>query len=72
VAEAVLPGDLIAGDVITLAEEDCELVVRAVRLGQGGFLLTVSDLKSSPPAAESVITVTAATPVFLHGKAAGI
>ncbi len=39
-ADAVFPGDLSAGEVIALPGEGGELVVRAVRLGHGSFLLT--------------------------------
>lgn len=38
----VLPGDLEAGDLIVLADRQDELIVIAVRLGHGGFLLTVT------------------------------
>jgi hypothetical protein len=69
-ADAVLPGDLSAGDVIAVPAEGGQVVVRAVRLGHGGFLLTVSALESPSPAAEWIITLTAATRVFRHGKAA--
>jgi hypothetical protein len=64
-------GDLSAGDVIALPGEDGELVVvRAVRLGHGGFLLTVSALKSPSPAPERIITLAARTRVLRHGKGA--
>ncbi len=70
-AEAILPGDLSAGDLIALSGQDDELVVRAIRLGRGGFLVTVSDLKSPSPGTERIITLTAGTRVFRHGTAAG-
>jgi hypothetical protein len=38
----VLPGDLEAGDLIVLADRQDELIVVAVRLGHGSFLLTVT------------------------------
>ena len=40
--DVVLPGDLEAGDLIVLADRQDELIVVAVRLGHGGFLLTVT------------------------------
>jgi hypothetical protein len=58
--------------VIALPGEGREFVVRAVRLGQGGFLLTVSDLESPSPGAEWIITVTAGMRVFRHGNSAGL
>lgn len=63
-ADAVFPGDLSAGDVIAQPGEGGELVVRAVRLGHGSFLLTVSALESPSPAAEWITTVTAAMRVL--------
>jgi hypothetical protein len=68
VADSVLPGDLNAGDVIALPDEDVDLVVEAVRLGQGGFLLTVSALNAAEPAATRIVTLTAATPVSRRGR----
>ena len=67
-ADSVLPGDLNAGDVIALPDEDVDLVVEAVRLGQGGFLLTVSALNAAEPAATRIVTLTAATPVSRRGR----
>jgi hypothetical protein len=46
VLDSVLPGDLNSGDVITLPDSQQDLVVRAFRLGQGGFLLTVAPLSN--------------------------
>ena len=40
--DVVLPGELEAGDLIVLADRQDELIVVAVRLGHGGFLLTVT------------------------------
>jgi hypothetical protein len=68
VADTVLPGDLNAGDVIALPDEDVDLVIEAVRLGQGGFLLTVSALNPADSAATRVVTLTAATPVSRRGR----
>jgi hypothetical protein len=68
VADTVLPGDLNAGDVIALPDEDGDLVVEAVRLGQGGFLLTVSALNDAGSAATRVVTLTAVTRVSRRGR----
>ena len=61
VEDKVLPGDLDAGDVITLLEGGDELLVEAVRLGPGGFVLTVSPVDDNAPGAERLITLTATT-----------
>jgi hypothetical protein len=42
VPDVVLPGDLEAGDLIVLPNGQDQLIVVAVRLGHGGFLLTVT------------------------------
>ena len=41
VDEEVLPGDLDAGDVIMLSGAGHESLVKAVHMGQGGYILTV-------------------------------
>jgi hypothetical protein len=61
VEEEVLPGDLDVGDVIMLSGAGHELLVKAVRLGQGGFILTVTAIDNDTPGAEQFITPTAAT-----------
>jgi hypothetical protein len=61
VADTVFPGDLNPGDVIALPDVVGELIVKQVRLGRGGFLLTVSE--HSTPTADDVIVLTARTPV---------
>jgi hypothetical protein len=38
-----------------------EALVKAVRLGQGGFILTVTPIDDDTPGAEQLITLTAAT-----------
>ena len=54
--EEVLPGDLDAGEVIMLSGARHELLVKAVRLGQGGFILTVTPIDDDTPGAEQLIT----------------
>jgi hypothetical protein len=61
VEERVLPGDLDAGDVIMLPGAGHELLVKAVRLGQGGFILTVAPAGEDAAEAERLITLTAVT-----------
>ena len=59
--DKTLAGDLEAGDVIVLPGTKEEVLVRAVRLGQGGFVLTVSPVGDEAPAARRVVTFTAGT-----------
>jgi len=61
VEEEVLPGDLDAGDVIMLSGAWHELLVKAVRMGQGGYILTVTPIDDDTPGVEQLITLTATT-----------
>jgi hypothetical protein len=66
VEEEILPGDLDAGDIIKLPGSADELLVKAVRLGQGGFILTVSPTGGDASLAARVVTLTAA--VYLRRR----
>jgi hypothetical protein len=57
VDDVVLTGDLDAGDVIVLPGERQSVLVKKVRLGQGGFILTVA-----PPASTRTKPSAAPTP----------
>jgi hypothetical protein len=67
VEDRVLPGDLEAGDVIELADGG-QLLVQRVRLGQGGFVLTVSPADGDGSEGYRQITLTAATPLRKRGR----
>ena len=67
--DTVLPGDLDPGDVITVAGAEDELLVIAVRLGSGGFVLTVAPLRNRRPGAKRQLILTAGTPVRKRGRA---
>jgi hypothetical protein len=69
VPDTVLPGDLDPGDVIVVPDAADELLVIAVRLGSGGFVLTVAPLDSGRPGAERQLVLTAGTPVRKRGRA---
>ena len=70
-AETVLAGDQNAGDVIALPDADGQVVVELVRLGPGGFVLTVSAVGAAP-AERCVVTLTAATRVNRNGESASL
>jgi hypothetical protein len=58
VDELIIAGDVGAGDVIELPGTSDAVVVKRVRLGQGGFILTVAPVGDSSPEAERMITLT--------------
>lgn len=66
--DAVLAGDVTAGDVITLPGSNATVQVQVVRLGQGGFILTVRPAGDPRPEAESAVTLTAQTRVRRHRR----
>ena len=55
--EEVLPDDPDASDVIMLSGARHELLVKTVRLGQGGYILTVTPIDDDTPGAEQLITL---------------
>ena len=58
--DVVFAGDVNAGDVVVLPGASSAVLVKAVRLGQGGFILTVAPLGDDRPQAEQLVTLTAA------------
>jgi hypothetical protein len=68
VNDEVLPGDVGVGDIIALPGADKGLLVRKVRLGQGGFIFSVS--AADDPSSESVseVTLTARTQLRRLGR----
>jgi hypothetical protein len=62
----VRPGDVNAGDVITLPGDDAGVCVRAVRLGPGGFQLTVGPPGCDGPEGERAVTLTAREILIRH------
>jgi len=57
----ILAGDVDAGDVIVLPDARDAVLVKQVRLGQGGFILTVAPVDDDGPEAERLVTLTAWT-----------
>jgi hypothetical protein len=59
-AEAIiLAGDVAAGDVIVLPDARDAVLVKQVRLGKGGFILTVVPVADDRPGIERLVTLTA-------------
>ena len=58
--DVVFAGDVNAGDVVVLPGASSAVLVKAVRLGQGGFILTVAPVGDDRPQAEQLVTLTAA------------
>ena len=59
VDDVVLAGDVDAGDVIVMPDARDAVLVKQVRLGQGGFILTVAPVGDDRPEAERLVTLTA-------------
>jgi len=72
VDDEVLAGDVDTGDVIVLPGARHAVLVKKVRLGQGGFILTVAPVGDDRPEAESVVTLTAETSVHKVGRSVAL
>jgi hypothetical protein len=59
VEDVVFVGDVNAGDVVMLPGASSAVLVKTVRLGQGGFILTVAPVGDDRPQAEELVTLTA-------------
>ena len=66
--DVVFAGDVNAGDVVILPGASSAVLVKAVRLGQGGFVLTVAPVGDDRPQAEQLVTLTAAARLRKHGQ----
>jgi hypothetical protein len=70
VDDVVLAGDVEAGDVVVLPDAGDAVLVKKVRLGQGGFILTVAPVGDDRPEAERLVTLT--TEVRLHKRGGSV
>jgi hypothetical protein len=68
VNDEVLPGDVGVGDIIALPGADEGLLVRKVRLGQGGFIFSVSAADDPSSGSVRLVTLTAGTPLQRLGR----
>jgi hypothetical protein len=59
VEDLVFAGDVNAGDVVVLPGASSAVMVKTVRLGQGGFIFTVAPVGDDRPQAEQLVTLTA-------------
>jgi hypothetical protein len=59
VDDEFLAGDVDTGDVIVLPGARHPVLVKKIRLGQGGFILTVAPVGDDRPEAERLVTLTA-------------
>ncbi len=66
--DVVFAGDVNAGDVVVLPGASTAVLVKAVRLGQGGFILTVAPVGDDRPQAEQLVTLTAAARLRKGGR----
>jgi hypothetical protein len=55
----ILAGDAAAGNVIVLPDTRDAVLVKQVRLEQGGFILTVVPVDDDRPETERLVTLTA-------------
>jgi hypothetical protein len=68
VEDVVFAGDVNAGDVVVLPGASSAVLVKTIRLGQGGFILTVAPVGDDRPAAEQLVTLTAAVRLRKPGQ----
>ena len=64
--DLVFAGDVNAGDVVVLPGSSTAVLVKMVRLGQGGFILTVAPVDDNRPQAEQLVTLTAGARLRKH------
>ena len=62
--------DVNAGDVVELPDTSGAVVVKTVRLGQGGFILTVAPVGDDRLQAERLVTLTASARLRKHADLA--
>ena len=72
VDDVVLAGDVDAGDVIALPDARDAVLVKQVRLGQGGFILTVAPVGDDRPEAERMVTLTAEMRLHKVGRSVAL
>ena len=71
VEDVVFAGDVNAGDVVVLPGASSAVLVKTVRLGQGGFIFTVAPVGDDRPQAERLVTLTAGMRLRKRGQDLG-
>ncbi len=69
--DLVFAGDVNAGDVVVLPGASGAVLVKTVRLGQGGFIFTVAPVGDDRPQAERLVTLTAGMRLRKRGQDLG-
>ena len=64
----MFPGDVNAGDMVVLPGTSSAVLVKTIRLGQGGFIFTVAPVDDDRIQAERLITLTAAARLRRPGQ----
>jgi hypothetical protein len=72
VDDEVLAGDVDTGDVIVLPGTRHAVLVKKVRLGQGGFILTIAPVGDDRPEAERLVTLTAKIRLHKVGRSVAL
>ena len=67
VEELVFAGDVNAGDMVVLPGASSAVLVKTIRLGQGGFIFTVAPVGDDRPQAEQLVTLSAGARVRKGG-----
>jgi hypothetical protein len=68
VDDMIIAGDIDAGDLIALPESADPVLVKRVRVGQGGFILTVAPVGDDRPEQERLVTLSADVRLRKHGR----
>jgi hypothetical protein len=68
VEDEIFASDVNAGDVVVLPGASAEVLVKQVRLGQGGFIFTVAPVDDDRPQAEQLVTLTASARLRKHDQ----
>jgi len=66
--DLIIAGDVAAGDLIVLPEDADPVLVKRVRVGQGGFILTVVPAGDDRPERERLVTLSTQVRLRKHGR----